>query len=304
MSHLIDSLALDNDALQQLFKTAEHYQASVIANETCMDKYQGVTACNLFFEDSTRTCNSFQLAQLRHSMLILSPHISQSALNKGETVEDTFANLQAMGARLFIVRDEDHAIFEKLLERAHDKTAIINAGSGMAHHPTQAIQDIYTIQQYKPNLSDLSIAIIGDSKHSRVARSIVPLLQQVGVKDIRLIAPPELLADDLICDSVEYHASIREGLKHADVAYCLRIQKERIDKRKHPTNETFHSQFGLTEKLLTFANSDAIVMHPGPINRGIEIADSVADGPQSVILQQVENSLAIRMALIDYVLSN
>lgn len=301
MPHLINVDDLSTGTLDSIFTKAEHYQASAVAKESHIDTYSGIAASNLFFEDSTRTCNSFQLAQLRHSMLVLTPQISQSALNKGETIEDTLLNLQAMGSRLFVVRHENHEVFDTLIPCLADDSYLINAGSGMSHHPTQAILDLYTIRQYKNAFNGLSIAIIGDSKHSRVARSLIPLLKQMGVDDIRLIAPPELLAADLVGDQVRHYASIREGLKQVDVAYCLRIQKERIDKRKHPSNETFHGQFGLTEELLTFAKSDAIVMHPGPINRGIEIASSVADGPQSVILQQVTNSLPVRMAIIDYV---
>ncbi len=301
MPQLVDVTALTKDDLNDIFEKSEHYLSSVIANETTAEHHQGKVATNLFFEHSTRTCNSFQLAEMRHDMIVLTPNMDMSALSKGETINDMVLNLQSMGTKLFVVRHDDHQAMLDIIPCLNDEARLINAGSGMSHHPTQAILDIFTMTQYKPKLEDLSVAVIGDIKHSRVARSLIPLMQTAGIKDIRLIAPPELMAPELVTDNVMHHASIREGLKNADIAYCLRIQKERIDKRKHPTNDTFHAQYGLTEELLTFAKSDAIVMHPGPINRGIEIASSVADGPQSVILQQVENSTAVRMAIIDYV---
>ncbi len=303
MPNLIDISELSKDDLQNIFEKSEHYLSSAVANHTTSEEYKGIVATNLFFENSTRTCNSFQLAQMRHDMMVLTPNMDMSALSKGETINDMVLNFQAMGTKLFVVRHDNHQEMLDILPCLNDEARLINAGSGMSHHPTQAILDIFTMTQYKPELENLSVAVIGDIKHSRVARSLIPLMQTASINDIRLIAPPELMAPELVTDGVMHHASIREGLKNADIVYCLRIQKERIDKRKHPTNETFHSQYGLTEELLTFAKADAIVMHPGPINRGIEIASSVADGPQSVILQQVENSTAVRMAVIDYVFS-
>lgn len=304
MPHLINESILNNDVLTHLFELTDHYQASIIEKHARGNKHTGLTACNLFFENSTRTCNSFQLAQMRHDMLILTPTLAQSALSKGESLNDMVQNLQAMGSRLFVVRHQEHDTVTQIAHCLNDESRLINAGSGSDHHPSQAVLDLYTIQQYKPNFADLSVAIVGDSLHSRVAHSLVPLLKQLGVSDIRLIAPPELLANDLLGQGANHHISMREGLKQVDIIYCLRIQKERIDKRKHPSDDTFHSQFGLSEKLLPFAKSDAIVMHPGPMNREVEIASTVADGPQSVILKQVEYSIPMRMALIDYVMSD
>jgi aspartate carbamoyltransferase catalytic subunit len=301
MPHLINIQSLSQSDIASILNRANHHLTHTLAKNGRCQNHDGIAAANLFFESSTRTLNSFQLAQMRHNMLVLSPHLASSALNKGESLSDTLLNLEAMGVSLFVMRHSDSLVLESACQQLREDSYVINAGSGSVHHPTQALLDIFTISQLKPQIDQLSIAIVGDLKHSRVARSLVDGLQVLGAKDIRLVSPPEWSLP--LNAGAHYHTNeLKDGLRQADVVICLRVQKERFSKDESLNADQYHQQYGLNTHWLTYAKPDAIVMHPGPMNRGIEITSDVADGPQSVILQQVTNGVAVRMAVIDYVL--
>lgn len=301
MPHLIDIAHLSRDDVWSLLDKAEYYLSAILAKNEITRCHAGVAAANLFFESSTRTSNSFQLAEQRHGMLVLNPNLSYSAMNKGESLEDTLCNLEAMGVRLFVVRHPDDLVCQHLSEQLNFGACLMSAGSGMYHHPTQALLDVLTIRQYKGEFSNLSVAVIGDLKHSRVVRSFISVLLLLGATDIRLISPPEWSLS-LSADPFYHTSSMKEGVNQADVIMCLRIQKERFDEHESFLPHHYHQQYGLNDNWLTYAKPNAIVMHPGPVNRAVEITDSVADGPQSVILKQVENGVAVRMAAIDFAL--
>ena len=222
-----------------------------------------------------------------------------SSTVKGESLLDTIHNFEALGTDIFVIRHADnntaHFVSSELLSTA----SVINAGDGDNQHPTQGLLDLLTIHQYKPDFTELSLAIVGDIAHSRVARSLIAGLQIMGTTDIRLIAPESLVPDDAAQLGVRISHSLKDGLRDTDVVMALRIQKERMQEAFIPNPDKFFNEFGLTEKTIRYAKPDAIVMHPGPMNRGVEIESSVADGKQSVILQQVRNGIAMRMAIFD-----
>ena len=258
---------------------------------------------NLFFESSTRTRNSFEIAAHRLGAIVLSPNMTQSSTNKGELLIDTIRNLEAMGASLLIIRHPDNHLAQFLAAELHSSVSVINAGDGSNEHPTQTLLDLMTMRQHYPDLSKITIAIIGDIVHSRVARSLMMGLHLMGVKNIRIIAPDYFTPPEEELNHVDVFHSMEDGLRDVDIIYTLRIQKERMDATQFPKIEQYHKKFGLSPEKLLLAKSSAIVMHPGPMNRGIEIESSVADGPQSVILQQTQNSVAVRMAVLEWSLS-
>ena len=256
---------------------------------------------NLFFENSTRTRTTFEAAAKRLSANVLNIDIARSSTSKGETLRDTLWNLEAMAADIFVVRHSSSGAAHFIAKDVCPNVAIINAGDGRHAHPTQAMLDMLTIRrETKKPFEALSVAIIGDIKHSRVARSDVAALQTLGCKDIRVIGPNTLLPIGF----EEYGSEVRlfnnmdEGVKDCDVIITLRIQNERIDSPALASQSEFHKMYGLNETRLALAKPDCIVMHPGPMNRGVEIASSIADGSQSVILHQVTNGIAVRMAVL------
>lgn len=258
----------------------------------------GRTVVNLFFENSTRTRSSFHLAARRLGADVLDFDVAQSSTRKGESLVDTLRNLEAMGADTFVVRHSDSAALAELVAAAGRGTALINAGDGRNAHPTQGLLDMLTIRQHKgPDFSRLTVAIVGDLAHSRVARSDVHALRALGAGTIRIAAPASLQpAEDW--PGVMRHADVESALADADVVIMLRLQRERMDEGLVPSPENYFRSWGLTPERLHLARPDAIVMHPGPINRGVEIDDAVADGPQSRILEQVANGVAVRMAVL------
>jgi aspartate carbamoyltransferase catalytic subunit len=303
MPHLIDLNDLTRSNIHTILEQAQHYQSSQIPHHQQTRQHQGLIAANLFFENSTRTRNSFEIAQHQHGMITLNPDIQHSALSKGESLCDMVLNLQAMGVRLFVIRHADTAQIDAITQVLNSDSALICAGSGCEHHPTQALTDLYTLMQYKPKIPPLSITIVGDIAHSRVASSLINSLIIMGAPDIRLVAP-NAWQSPIQHRVVTHYDALTPALKGADVIYTLRVQKERIEGSKSLDFNTFHKNYGLTQERLCYAKPDCIVMHPGPINRGIEISDAVADGPQSVILEQVVNSIPARMAAIDFALNS
>jgi len=265
---------------------------------------RGKSVFNLFFENSTRTRTTFEIAAKRLSADVINLDISTSSTAKGESLLDTIDNLVAMQADIFVVR---HSVSRAPIEIANHVPAhvhVVNAGDGSHQHPTQGLLDMYTMRHFKQKFKDLKVAIVGDIVHSRVAKSNIHALTTLGCEDIRAIGPESLLPSDLNMLGVKVFHSMEEGLKDVDVVMTLRIQKERMEAGQVPEGDAFFKQYGLTPARLALAKSDAIVMHPGPMNRGVEIDSVVADGPQSVILNQVTFGIAVRMAVMSIVAGN
>ena len=256
---------------------------------------RGKTTVNLFFEPSTRTRTSFELAAKRLSTDVINFSVPTSSVVKGESLIDTALTVQALGADFIIIRHSSsgvpHLIAKKL------RASVINAGDGINEHPTQALLDAFTIKEKKGNIEGLEIAIVGDITHSRVAKSNIYCLKKLGAK-IRLIGPPTLIPKEIEGMGIKVFHNMEAGLKDVDVLMMLRIQMERQGRGFFPSTEEYSKNWGLTPERFSLAKGDAIVMHPGPMNRGIEIASEIADGPRSVILEQVTNGLAVRMAVM------
>ena len=261
---------------------------------------RGHTVVNLFFEASTRTRSSFQLAAVRLGADVLNFEAAHSSTRKGESLLDTLRNLEAMGAGLFVVRHAESGAVAELARCAARTTSIINAGDGRNAHPTQGLLDMLTIRQHKgEDFSRLTIALVGDLRHSRVARSDLHALRTLGAGEIRVAAPPALLPEPHQLAGTRVCHDLDAALDGADVVMMLRLQRERMEEGLVASLEDYHRDWGLSRARLGRAKPNAIVMHPGPMNRGVEIDDEVADGPQSVILQQVSNGVAVRMAVLE-----
>jgi aspartate carbamoyltransferase catalytic subunit len=260
---------------------------------------RGKIVANLFFENSTRTRTTFELAAKRLSADVLNLNIGTSATAKGETLLDTLRNLEAMHVDMFVVRHADSGAAHFIAAHAAPHVSVINAGDGRHSHPTQGMLDMFTIRRHKGGFEPLVVAIVGDVLHSRVARSQIAALNGLGTGEVRIIAPRTLIpsrAEEAL--GVRVFHDLREGVRDADVIILLRLQRERMDGGFLPSEHEYFHLFGLTEKRLASAKPDAIVMHPGPINRGVEMDSRVADGERSVILEQVSNGLAVRMAVM------
>ena len=262
---------------------------------------RGKSVFNLFFENSTRTRTTFEIAAQRLSADVFNLNINVSSAAKGETLLDTIANLTAMQADLFVVRHEASGAPYLIAQHVAPHVHVINAGDGRHAHPTQALLDMYTIRHFKKDFSNLTVAVVGDVLHSRVARSNIHALTTLGVAEVRAIAPLTLLPSGLDQMGVRVFTDMREGLKDVDVIITLRLQNERMRGALLPSSHEYFKHYGLTEEKLALAKSDCIVMHPGPMNRGVEIDSAVADGKQSVILNQVTFGIAVRMAVMSIV---
>lgn len=257
-----------------------------------------MSVANLFFEPSTRTRNTFEIAGKRISAKVINVDLANSATKKNESLLDTMHTLKAMQIDMFVIRHKKSGLPHHVAENI-DGVSILNAGDGINAHPTQALLDMLTIRQYKQNFENLSIAIVGDIIHSRVAHSDIQALKTLGASDIRLIAPVGLQYDDEQQKTLARFDNIEQGIKGCDVIIVLRLQKERMLEADIPNEQEYFDAYGLTLNRLSLAAPDAIVMHPGPINRGVEIDSRVADGRQSFILQQVTNGIAVRMAVME-----
>ena len=300
MQHLLSLEDLSRDAIFKLLDAAQALRSEALRH-TSQQPLQGLTVANLFFEPSTRTRASFQLAAQRLGADVLNFEAESSSTRKGETLIDTLRNLEAMGASLFVVR-HTHSNVLTSLAAATETSSVISAGDGRHSHPTQGLLDMLTIRQHKgEDFSNLSVAIVGDIRYSRVARSDVEALRTLGLRDLRLAAPIALLPDDdEPCFADAQRADkLDSALEGCDVVIMLRLQRERMDEGLVTSLEEYYRDWGLSPERLALAKPDAIVLHPGPMNRGVEIADAVADGPQSVILQQVSNGVAVRMAVLN-----
>ena len=303
LKHFLTIEGLNRALLTEILDTAESFAGMSEHQVKKVPLLRGKTIVNLFFENSTRTRATFELAAARLSADVMNMNIATSSTAKGESLLDTIHNLEAMHVDMFVVRHALSGAAHFIAQQVAPHVSVINAGDGQHAHPTQAMLDMFTIRQYKKSFEGLKVAIVGDILHSRVARSQIMALNTLGVAEVRVVAPKTLLPAGVETMGVFPFHDMAEGLADVDVVMMLRLQKERMNSAFLPSESEFFRCFGLTEAKLKLAKPDAIVMHPGPINRGVEIASSVADGPQSVILQQVSNGIAVRMAVMSMAMS-
>jgi aspartate carbamoyltransferase catalytic subunit len=293
--HLLGIADLDPDEITLVLDTAEAMTEIAARPIKKVPTLRGRTVVNLFFEPSTRTRTSFEVAEKRLSADTLSIAVAQSSVTKGETLLDTVRNLEAMAPDMIVMRHASSGA-PHLLARLC-RSAIINAGDGMHEHPTQALLDAFTIRERKKTLAGLKVAIVGDLLHSRVLRSNIHLLTKMGAH-VWVCGPPTLIPADVRRFGVQATSNVDEAIRDADVIMLLRIQLERMEGAYFPSLREYFTVFGMTEQRLELARPDVMIMHPGPMNRGVEIASEVADGPYSVILDQVANGVAVRMAVL------
>jgi aspartate carbamoyltransferase catalytic subunit len=302
LRHFIDIEGLSRSVLTEILDIAENFATVGTQQVKKVPLLRGKTIVNLFFEPSTRTRTTFELAAKRLSADVQNINISTSSTSKGESLLDMLRNLEAMQCDMFIVRHNQSGAAHFIAEHVAPHISVINAGDGWHAHPTQAMLDAFTIRRHKPDLTALRVAIVGDIKHSRVARSEIHALNTLGVPEVRVIGPQTLIPPEAANLGVHIYHSLEQGLQDVDVVIMLRLQRERMEGALLPSEHEYFTRYGLTESKLALAKPDAIVMHPGPINRGVEIDSTVADGPQSVILEQVTNGIAVRMAVMSLVL--
>lgn len=297
LKHFLSTEGLSRELLTEILDRAESFldDQGGIRNVPLL---AGRTVMNLFFEPSTRTRTTFEVAAKRLSADVLNIDISKSSTSKGETLRDMLWNLEAMTADVFVVRHGLSGAPHFIASQVTPQIAVINAGDGRHAHPTQAMLDMLTIRRHAGAFENLTVAIIGDIRHSRVARSEIHALQTLGAKEIRVIGPRTLLPKDFEQLGVQVFEDMTAGLAGVDVAIALRIQNERMESALLPGSSEFYGLFGLTRERLKVASPKVLVMHPGPINRGVEIESEVADGPQSLILKQVNYGIAVRMAVL------
>ncbi len=304
LRHFLTTEDLSREILTEILDTAESFAGVSERSVKKVPLCRGKVVANLFFETSTRTRTTFELAAKRLSADVLSLNISASSTSKGETLLDTLRNLEAMHCDMFVVRHNESGAAHFIANHAAPGVAVINAGDGRHAHPTQAMLDMFTIRRHKKEFVGLRVAIVGDVLHSRVARSQIIALNTLGTSEVRVIAPRTLLPAELRMMGVHVYHDLGEGIKDVDVIIMLRLQKERMQGALLPSEYEYFRLYGLTEERLQVAKPDAIVMHPGPINRGVEMDSEVADGPRSVILEQVSNGIAVRMAVMSITMSN
>ncbi|MBS3019229.1 Aspartate carbamoyltransferase [Comamonas sp. PE63] len=302
--HLLSTEGLSKNILTQILDTASNF---VSVNDREVKKVpllRGKSVFNLFFENSTRTRTTFEIAAKRLSADVFNLDIARSSASKGETLLDTIDNLSAMAADIFVVRHSESGAPYLIAKHVAPHVHVVNAGDGRHAHPTQGLLDMYTIRHYKQDFSNLRVAIVGDVLHSRVARSDIHALTTLGAAEVRVVGPRTLVPSDMASMGVRVFHNLEEGIKDCDVIIMLRLQNERMSGALLPSSQEYFKSFGLTEKRLELAKPDAIVMHPGPINRGVEIDSAVVDGPQAVILSQVTFGIAVRMAVMSIVAGN
>jgi aspartate carbamoyltransferase catalytic subunit len=302
--HLLSTEGLPRDVIHHILDTAGTFLS---VNEREVKKVpllRGKSVFNLFFENSTRTRTTFEIAAKRLSADVLNLDIARSSTAKGESLLDTIANLSAMHADMFVVRHGESGAPYLIAQHCAPHVHVVNAGDGRHAHPTQGLLDMYTIRHYKRDFTQLTVAVVGDIVHSRVARSDIHALSILGVPEIRAVGPKTLVPGDLKAMGVRVCHDMAEGVRDADVIIMLRLQNERMSGAMLPSAGEFFKHYGLTEDKLALAKPDAIVMHPGPINRGVEIDSAVADGGHSVILSQVTFGIAVRMAVMSIIAGN
>jgi len=298
LRHLLTTEGLPAELIRHILDSADQFVSVGERDVKKVPLLRGKTIFNVFFENSTRTRTTFEIAAKRLSADVINLNVGASSTNKGETLLDTVWNLQAMDADMFVVRHSQSGAPHLIARHVKPGVAVINAGDGRHAHPTQGLLDVYTIRHYKKDFSGLTVAIVGDVLHSRVARSQIHALKTLGVPELRVIGPKTLLPAAVERLGVRVFSDMAEGLRGCDVVIMLRLQNERMNGALLPSAGEFFKCYGLTAEKLALAKPDAIVMHPGPMNRGVEIDSPVADGPQSVIMPQVTFGIAVRMAVM------
>jgi len=302
LRHFLTIDGLSRDTIHQIFDIAESFISVGEREIKKVPLLRGKTVVNLFFESSTRTRTTFEIAAKRLSADVINLAVASSSTSKGETVLDTVRNLEAMHTDLFVVRHNQSGAADLIAAHVPPHVRIINAGDGAHAHPTQAMLDTFTIRREKGGFEHITVAIVGDLLHSRVARSLIRALNTLGAPEVRIIAPLTLLPTGYESLGVKAFTNMCEGLEGADVIVMLRLQRERMRGAHIPSEQEYFNLYGLTLEKLACAKPDAIVMHPGPMNRGLEIDSAVADGPRSVILPQVTNGIAVRMAIMSLIM--
>jgi len=301
LHHLLTLEGLPAEILWQILDTAKSFVGTKVKKVPLL---RGKSVFNVFFEPSTRTRTTFEIAAKRLSADVINLNVTVSSQSKGESLLDTVANLSAMHADMFVVRHGESGAPHFIARHVAPDIHVINAGDGRHSHPTQGLLDMYTIRHYKKDFSNLRVAIVGDVLHSRVARSQIHAFTTLGCPEVRVIAPKTLLPANVEQLGVHVFHDMRQGLKDVDVVTMLRLQNERMQGALLPSAQEFYKYYGLTDDKLALAKPDAIVLHPGPMNRGVEIDSSVADGKHSVILPQVTFGIAIRMAVMSIMAGN
>jgi aspartate carbamoyltransferase catalytic subunit len=301
LQHFLSIEGLNASILNEILDTADSFTSVTERTIKKVPILRGKTVANLFFEASTRTRSTFELAAQRLSADILSLNLDTSATVKGESLLDTLQNLEAMQIDMFVIRHQDSGSAHFFAQHVRPGVAVLNAGDGQHAHPTQAMLDMYTIRHYKQDFSRLKVAIVGDILHSRVARSQIHALNLLNTAEVRIVAPRTLIPVQAESLGVQVYEDLEKGLEDVDVVIMLRLQRERMRGALLPSEKEYFRKFGLSQERLARAKPDAIVMHPGPANRGVEIESSVMDGRQSVILQQVSFGIAVRMAVMSMI---
>jgi aspartate carbamoyltransferase catalytic subunit len=304
LHHLLSIEGLPRDILERILATADSFINIAEREVKSVPLLRGRSVFNLFFETSTRTRTTFEIAARRLSADVFNLDIARSSTTKGESLLDTINNLTAMQADMFVVRHASSGAPYLIARHVAPHVHVVNAGDGRHAHPTQGLLDMYTIRHYKKDFSNLTVAIVGDILHSRVARSDIHALTTLGVPEVRAVGPLTLLPAGLEQLGVRVFTKLEEGIKGADVIIMLRLQNERMKGALLPSAREYFRNYGLTPEMLALARPDAIVMHPGPMNRGVEIDSRVADGGQSVILPQVTFGIAVRMAVLSIAASS
>jgi aspartate carbamoyltransferase catalytic subunit len=302
LNHLLSIDGLPREVVTHILDTASSFLEVSDRDVKKVPLLRGKSVFNVFFENSTRTRTTFEIAAKRLSADVINLDVTRSSTAKGETLLDTVDNLVAMHADMFVVRHAasgaPYLIAEHLHRVGRDDVHVVNAGDGRHAHPTQGLLDMYTIRHYKKDFTNLKVAIVGDILHSRVARSDIHALSVLGAGEVCAVGPKTLLPTEVEKMGVRVCHDLRQGIKDCDVIIMLRLQNERMNGALLPSASEYFNAYGLTPETLALAKPDAIVMHPGPMNRGVEIASEVADGPQAVILPQVTFGIAVRMAVM------
>lgn len=295
VNHLIGIKHITKQDIDLIFETADHFKEVINRPIKKVPSLRDITIANIFFENSTRTKLSFELAQKRLSADVISFSAAQSSVKKGETLIDTVNNILSMKVDMVVMRHSSPGAAHFLTENVN--ASIVNAGDGAHEHPTQALLDSFTIREKLGDVGGKKIVIVGDILHSRVALSNIFALQMQGA-EVKVCGPKTLIPKYIESLGVSVEPNLRKALEWCDVANMLRVQNERLDVNYFPSTREYTQQYGVTKELLDSLNKEIVIMHPGPINRGVEISSDVADSQQSVILEQVENGVAVRMAVI------
>jgi len=304
LRHLLSLEHLSRAEVERLLNKAQTFVRPLGSPPPASNTLAGVTVANLFTEPSTRTRVSFELAAKRLGAAVVNLEVQLSSRAKGESMLDTVYTLQSLHVDVMVIRDAEQGVPELVAANVAAHVSVLSAGEAHVSHPTQGLLDALTVRQHKGRFAGLAVAIVGDIRHSRVARSAYHAFRVLGVADLRIVAPPVLMPEPDEFAGCARHTTLKSGLKDADVVMMLRIQRERMGQADLPDADRYFAKYGLTPERLALARPDAIVMHPQPMNRGIEIASDVADGPQSVIRDQVRNGVAVRMAVLAEVIGS